>query len=296
MRTASGAVLLALVLLAVWLRGPLLMLFVAVAALISAHELYTMARRSGYAPWYPAGLSLALLLALRAYVGEDLGGTVSAGSHVSEAETLVLALVVLLLLLRLAFSWFRAPAIEGTGTESGAAVPVRGPYMAWADTGITVGGALYTGGLIGFAPYLADLPGGSGVGDGRAWLLLVFLGTAACDTGAYLVGSMIGRHKMIPHISPGKTWEGLVGGTLGAIIAAMALSGLLGLALWQAVLLGLLICAAAVSGDLCESLMKRATGVKDSGHIIPGHGGVLDRLDSILFVTLAVYWFVQLVA
>jgi phosphatidate cytidylyltransferase len=76
----------------------------------------------------------------------------------------------------------------------------------------------------------------------------------------------------------------------------MALSGLLGLALWQAVLLGLLICAAAVSGDLCESLMKRATGVKDSGNIIPGHGGVLDRLDSILFVTLAVYWFVQLVA
>jgi len=99
---------------------------------------------------------------------------------------------------------------------------------------------------------------------------------------------------LIPHISPAKTWEGLLGGTAGAVIAALALSGLLKLGWLEAVLLGIAICAAAVAGDLCESLLKRAAGVKDSGHVIPGHGGILDRVDSILFVLLAVSTFVAL--
>jgi phosphatidate cytidylyltransferase len=78
---------------------------------------------------------------------------------------------------------------------------------------------------------------------------------------------------------------------LGAVAAAVALSGILKIQWWEAIILGLLVCVAAVSGDLSESLLKRAAGVKDSGTIIPGHGGVLDRVDSILFVLLAVYWF-----
>ncbi|MFL5734950.1 MAG: phosphatidate cytidylyltransferase, partial [Chloroflexia bacterium] len=146
----------------------------------------------------------------------------------------------------------------------------------------------------GYAPVLAALPEGAGQAGGSAWLLMVLLGTAACDTGAYLVGSTMGRHKLIPHISPAKTWEGLAGGALGAVVAAVALSGLLRLDLGRAVVLGLFVCIAAVVGDLCESLIKRATGVKDSGNIIPGHGGLLDRMDSVLFVLLAVYWFVTI--
>jgi phosphatidate cytidylyltransferase len=104
----------------------------------------------------------------------------------------------------------------------------------------------------------------------------------------------MGRRKLIPHISPAKTWEGLAGGILGAVVAAMALSGLLKLSILAAALLGLALCAAAVAGDLAESLIKRAAGVKDSGAIIPGHGGVLDRIDSILFVLVTVYWFATL--
>jgi phosphatidate cytidylyltransferase len=293
-RVISGALLLALVLLALWLQGLLLMALVVLAAGLAAHELYTMARHAGYLPWYPAGVALAILLALRGYLGGDiLTGTASARPPLT-AEVMALAVVLLMALARQGYAWLRAPAHEGA--HGGSLLPVRSPYLAWADLGITLGGALYTGGLLGYAPLLAALPAQPGGGGGAIWLLLVLLGTAACDTGAYFVGSAIGRHKLIPHISPGKTWEGLLGGVLGGLLAALALSGLLGLSLAQALALGLLICAAAVCGDLSESFIKRAVGVKDSGHLIPGHGGILDRVDSILFVLLAVYWFVQVVS
>lgn len=290
-RTISGVALLALVLAAIWLRGPILMLLVGLAAGLAAHEFYSMARRAGYLPWYAAGVALALLLALRAYlVGDISTGTPSLRSGLA-AEVLVLAVIVLMLVVRQAYEWLRVPSVGGRGS-----VPAsRSPYLAWADLGMTLAGAFYTGGLLGYAPLLAALPGdASGNGSGSAWLLVVLLGTAACDTGAYFVGSAIGRRKLIPHISPGKTWEGLVGGFLGSIIASILLSGLLGLNVAQAALLGLLICTAAVCGDLSESLIKRAVGVKDSGHLIPGHGGILDRVDSVLFVLLAVYWFVKI--
>jgi phosphatidate cytidylyltransferase len=166
----------------------------------------------------------------------------------------------------------------------------------WADVGITLGGAIYTGGLLGYAPYLITIPERSGHGPGMAWVMFVILGTAACDTGAYLVGSRFGKHKLIPHISPAKTWEGLFGGVMGGIVAAIVFSGLFHFSIFLSVLLGLVVCAAAVSGDLCESMLKRAAGVKDSGTLIPGHGGALDRLDSILFVMIAIYWFTIIVS
>jgi phosphatidate cytidylyltransferase len=292
-RIVAGAVLLAVVLLAIWLRGPLMMVLIALAAGIAAHEVFTMARRAGYDPWYPAGLALAILLSLRAYVSGDLAAGIPSREATSGTVLAATTLVLLLAVARQGYYWFRVPV---AATGHGGATAARGPGWAWADIGITLGGALYTGGLLGYAAMLAGIEGGAGKPDGRAWMLLVLLGTAACDSGAYFVGSMVGRRKLIPHISPGKTWEGLGGGFLGAIIAALALSGLLGLAWWQAILLGLLICVAAVVGDLSESLIKRATGQKDSGHIIPGHGGVLDRVDSILFVTLVVYWFTRVVS
>jgi phosphatidate cytidylyltransferase len=290
-RTLSGAILLAIVLAAIWLRGPLLVAVVTVAAALAAHEFYTMVRKAGYQPWYPAGMALALLLALRSYLGGDLlTGSTYSGPSVA-AEVLALTLVVLLVLIGQGLAWLRAPQIASRTGQVGQG---RSPYLAWADLGLTLAGALYTGGLLGYAPLLASVEETATRGGGQAWMLMVLLGTAACDSGAYFVGSFVGHHKMIPHISPGKTWEGLAGGVLGAILAAIVLSGLLKIGWLEAVVLGLLICVAAVSGDLAESFIKRATGVKDSGNLIPGHGGILDRLDSILFVTLAVYWFVTI--
>ena len=293
-------VLLAIVLLAIWLRGPLLMAAIGLAAGLAAHEFYSMVRRAGYLPWYAAGVAVALLLALRAYlVGDITSGVASTQTGVA-AEVLALAVVVLMLMLRQGSDWVRVPAASSTGAGGAPARPgislPRSPYLAWADIGLTLGGALYTGGLLGYAGLLAALPGDvSGKGSGTAWMLAVLLGTAGCDTGAYFVGSIFGRRKLIPHISPGKTWEGLAGGAAGGVIAALLLSGFLGLSWAQAVVLGLLICTAAVAGDLCESLIKRAVGVKDSGNLIPGHGGILDRVDSILFVLLTVYWVARVV-
>ncbi len=289
-RVVSGAVLLALVLAALWVQGPLLLVLVALATWLGAHELYTIARRAGYSPMYPMGVALALLLGLRGYLGIDLLSLEARPGPGVAAEVMVLTLVLIFALAQegVALMRLRAAAVDVAQADG-----PRWGQLGWANVGITLGGALYTGGLLGYAPLLAALPAGPNRAGGTMWLLMVLLGTAACDTGAYFVGSKLGKHKLIPHISPAKTWEGLAGGTLGAVIAAIALSGLLQITIVQAIMLGLLVCAAAVAGDLCESMIKRAARVKDSGHLIPGHGGILDRLDSILFVLLAVYWFVQ---
>ncbi|MGI9253690.1 MAG: phosphatidate cytidylyltransferase [Thermomicrobiales bacterium] len=120
---------------------------------------------------------------------------------------------------------------------------------------------------------------------GLSWTLVVILVTWIADTAAYLVGRSVGRHKLAPRLSPNKTIEGALGGLAGAVLVSLACFSLFGLPggpLW-AVISGLLLGVAGQIGDLSESLMKRQAGVKDSGDIIPGHGGILDRIDALLF-------------
>jgi len=126
-----------------------------------------------------------------------------------------------------------------------------------------------------------------------AWSLSGII-TFAADTAAFFIGRAWGRHSLAPKISSGKTWEGAVGGFLGAIAASLILTLLLNLSIpyWQSVVLGALIGIFAPLGDLAESMLKRSTGLKDSGTLIPGHGGILDRLDSILFTVVIVYYYV----
>ncbi|HUP28450.1 MAG TPA: phosphatidate cytidylyltransferase [Chloroflexia bacterium] len=291
LRIISGVLLLGLAIAALWFGGLLLMGLLAAATVLGAHEFYSMARRAGYRPLYPAGVALSLLLAMRAYLAGDIAAGAASSRPGSGAEVMVLALVLVLLLAEQGLFQQKVLQLEGAGSVI--AGRPRPSGVGWADIGITLAGAVYTGGLLGYAAMLAALPASGSKASGTAWLLLVVFGTAACDIGAYAVGSLAGRHKLIPHVSPAKTWEGLAGGVLGAVICAVAMSGFLGIGLLQAVVLGIIVCAAAVAGDLCESLLKRATGVKDSSNLIPGHGGLLDRLDSILFALLAVYWFVR---
>jgi phosphatidate cytidylyltransferase len=145
-------------------------------------------------------------------------------------------------------------------------------------------------------------------------LLYLIVVVKASDVGAYFVGNAIGRHKLFPRISPGKTWEGLGGGLVSGIFASLvffwflrgeitgsapALFGCLSLDMVDAWILGALLAAIGVIGDLVESLLKRSAGLKDSGHLFPGMGGILDVLDSLLFAGPALYfylrWFAQLV-
>jgi phosphatidate cytidylyltransferase len=132
------------------------------------------------------------------------------------------------------------------------------------------------------------------VHNGKQLLLLPVLVTVAADTAAYFAGSSIGSRPLAPSISPGKTWEGVIGGGLGAIVLSFILSRLPFLSkTWSgkhALLLGLVIAVVAPLGDLCESMVKRDLDLKDSGSFLPGHGGLLDRFDALLFVLPATYY------
>ncbi len=162
----------------------------------------------------------------------------------------------------------------------------RGLYM--------LAGPLYIGLLLSHATMLRQVDESTEVG--RDWLLLAVFATFATDTGAYFAGRVLGRHRMSPSISPGKTWEGATGGFMAAILATLGLGTLveLPLSLWQQASLGGTIAVIAQIGDLTESRLKRAARVKDAGAILPGHGGILDRLDSIVFTLPLVYYFVIL--
>lgn len=158
------------------------------------------------------------------------------------------------------------------------------------DGAMTLFGVLYLGLTLGTLSMTRLLPRGE-------WLIFfLLLVTWASDTGAYLVGTLYGRHRLAPTISPKKTVEGLVGGWIAAIIAGYAarwwflpeLSGL------DCLILATLLTIAGLWGDLAESAMKRTVGMKDSGGILPGHGGMLDRLDSLLFATPVFYYYITL--
>ena len=177
-------------------------------------------------------------------------------------------------------------------------------------------GPVYIGFLLGHGLAMRDLSGGDG-DLGRAWLLFTLLVVFACDTGAFAVGRLVGRHRMAPRLSPNKTWEGAVGGLAASVGAALLVGLAFDLALptwhkaligtvsipgpafylspvimpvWQQALIGVVAGVAAQVGDLFESALKRAANAKDSGSIMPGHGGILDRMDSILFALPAVFY------
>lgn len=135
-----------------------------------------------------------------------------------------------------------------------------------------------------------------GMEKGKEMIVLLLFSTFACDTASYFIGSAWGKRKMAPAISPGKTWEGAAGGFGSAILAALVLGTVLNLNIsyWHMLALGVLVAVLGPLGDLAESMLKRDAGVKDTGSILPGHGGLLDRIDSVLFVGAGGYYYIIL--
>ena len=131
---------------------------------------------------------------------------------------------------------------------------------------------------------------------GERWLLLTLTGTWLADSGAYFVGIRWGRHKITPTLSPKKSWEGFIGGTLFSSLLNPIVASLLSLPVIHGAALGLIGATIGLLGDLSISMIKRQVGAKDSGDIIPGHGGVLDRLDSLLFTVMVGYYYIIWIA
>ena len=258
-RVATAAVVLPMLLGGLLLGPPVLAVaIVAAAVLLGAAELFALLAAGGIAPMRATGF--AAMAAVFVDVARPGGLPGSAWP---------LAAVVLLgsMLLR--------------SREIALAVP-RGAGTLLA--------AAYLGGLGGSIAALRVL---EPVAEG-AWRMLLLLAIVmSADTAAFFVGSALGRRKLAPAISPGKTVEGLVGGLVGGVLGALAVrwAGLRSLPADHAVWLGLGAAALGTAGDLAESLVKRWAGVKDSGALFPGHGGMLDRLDSLLFAAPVLYYY-----
>jgi len=236
---------------------------IAVALLLAGYEFFDMTRRAGYHPMTWLGLALIALFLFDTFVHTDSSLMAIFGPASWQREIMTAAVFFSLI-----FAVFSHRADWLT---------------SWA---LTFAGVLYIGWLGATAILVRNLP------NGLVWTAIALVTVWATDTGAYFVGTRIGRHGFFTSISPKKTWEGAVGGTVLALLTMLVLGTLFaGLEPLQSLVFGLGISVAGTFGDLAESLMKRQTGVKDSGNILPGHGGLLDRIDSLLFAAVFAYYF-----
>jgi phosphatidate cytidylyltransferase len=267
-RAISAAVLVPVLLVVLLLGGVVLAAAVALVTVLAALEVFRLLKAAGYTPFAWLGMVLALVVVLDAAFPKVLEGS-------------GLLLVAVGIVLAAVASFTRIDPKDG--------------LQAWM---VTVFGALYVS-LLSFlirlgqtAPTVpADAPLAA-LGGERGWILLLVLAVWSYDTGAYLVGKNLGRTKFLTHISPSKTVEGLIGGVLATTIVVAVLLWGLGENPIHALALGPLTALAAQAGDLAESVIKRAAGAKDSGTLIPGHGGMLDRVDSFVFAAPVVTLYV----
>lgn len=254
-RVVVAATLLPLVLGAVYLGGWWLSALATVGGLLALHELYTMGR--ALRPIVLAGFVGLILTIIGAHHGGPvwlLGGLMA---------TIAVCFVLFL----------------GSGARQ----------SATAGFALTTLGVVWVGGGLAHLVAIRDLPE-----HGFLLLLTVLLTVFADDTGAYMVGRLVGRRKLAPSISPGKSWEGFIAGTLVAVaVAFFSLYDQDVLEVWESLVVGLAVALASTLGDLFESAVKRDLGVKDSGKLLGGHGGVLDRLDSLLWAGPAAFYALQ---
>jgi phosphatidate cytidylyltransferase len=275
-RWLTALIAIPIVLVFVWLGGWFSFAAMVLLATLCTRELHSMLLHGGHRPliWISLGLSLLFLIA----------------AMLPDEQRLLVIEIGLGGVLLISFPWlFTRKKLDGALVDWALTLAIS-IYIGWSTSFFLLlrgygMGALQLSGY----PWII-LP------RGGWWLLTLLLGVWGFDSAAFFTGRYLGRHKLAPNISPGKTWEGVAGGMVLSIVAALLLAVLpLGVPWYLAVVLGILIGVAAVLGDLAESLIKRQNDVKDSGQIMPGHGGLLDRVDSLLFAAIVVYVFSQII-
>ncbi len=266
-RLATAAAGIPLIVLVVWVGGGLFAGVVALAAAVAVLEI-AMARGVAKTPAAALSALSAAALPAVALAGIDylLAGIVVAIMLQSALMTLV----------------WRPRGFEGERLIN------RDDVDAWL-WGVVM--ALYFGALAAYFVLLRKTY------EGRDLVFFTVLTVWITDTGAYAVGRAIGRHKMSPAVSPGKTWEGSIGSLITGFAAVFVLNKVfdIGLALEHSIALGLLLPPVIMAGDLAESALKRGLGIKDSSGLVPGHGGIADRLDSLLFAAPFVYYYLRFI-
>lgn len=258
-RVLTALVGVPLIATATWFGNPWYPSLIAIVAVLAAHEFYRMAR-SKAKPLLYWGLAWTLVLVL-----------VPLWPLYNLSSGLPLFVMAVMLISSLSWLVFRGQKEDAIHNWS------------W-----TIAGVLYAGFLLSLLIALRDGEHGQG------WAFVAIFGAFAADTSALFAGKGFGRHRLAPTISPGKTWEGFIAGLLGALIASLLLVNAFKLPLnyGQTLFLGLLVGVASALGDLVESLLKRNLHVKDSDHWLPGHGGILDSFDSVIFSGATVYLYI----
>jgi len=252
-RVLSAIVLIPITLLATYFGGVWFFALVAVAALLAGYEYYRLLQHGGHRPAYLLGLTLIFLFLLDArYPGRRVAG----GG---------MALISMLLM-----TWqvFQANA--------------PGALTNWA---LNLAGAVYVGWGASHFVALRELD------KGLYWIALLFAITWVCDSAAYFAGRSMGAHSFFPKISPKKTREGAVAGVIAGIATSVIMGFIIPLPWYHALAIGVLASLGSTFGDLSESVIKRQIGVKDSSNLIPGHGGMLDRIDSLLFNAVIIFYY-----
>jgi phosphatidate cytidylyltransferase len=270
---AISAASIAIVVIVFFLAGqPWLTIGIAALALLAAVETFRLLPSAGFPVQLLPGVVFPPLLVLA--MGLDI------------VDSGWVAVYMAAVLVVLAIDAFRRPQ-------------VRDGFLVWMGGSF---GALYPSLLAFMAAILVAapaIPAGAALSGlfsaGQTWLLVLVLTVWAFDTFAYLSGRTFKRGRFLNHISPNKTWSGVIGGTVAAIIVAGALATAAGQWLPGGLLLGLVVAIAGQSGDVAESMLKRTAGAKDSSNLIPGHGGILDRTDSFLFAAPVVYGYLLIV-
>ena len=253
---------------AIWWGGLWLVILVTIAAILGVREFYNLFKATDVALPTILGSLWAFAFVLGGQASSELTNFLTISAVILFGGAFVSSLWLI------AFH-------KGSGFTQASVYLILGP--------------VYVGFLLSHAIVLRET--GAPANLGRDWLFFALLVTFATDTGAFLTGRNIGRHKMAPVLSPNKTWEGAIGGFTLAILVSLALGQLLDLGLlrWQEALIGATVGVVSQLGDLSESTLKRVSQVKDAGSIIPGHGGILDRLDSLVLSIPAVYYLISLV-